>query len=90
MGAATSEADSGTSVAERVIGATRAKAARGRSGCHRPEKITCAAGLIEVKAVRGYNHTVHQTAGDLNSLFPPKSVQAGEDRPGCLRAEGRD
>lgn len=58
MSAAASEADTGASVAEGLIGATRAEAARGRSGCHRPEEITCAAGLIEVKAVRVHDPRV--------------------------------
>lgn len=58
MSAAASEADTGASVAEGLIGATRAEAARGRSGCHRPEKITCAAGLIEVKTVRVHDQRV--------------------------------
>lgn len=49
---AASEADTGASMAEGLIGAMRAAAARGRSGCHRPGKVTSAAGRIRVKAVR--------------------------------------
>ncbi|GGJ55891.1 hypothetical protein GCM10010121_078100 [Streptomyces brasiliensis] len=39
---------------------------------------------------REQRYAVHQTAGDLESPFPPKSVQPGGEDPGCLHAECRD
>jgi hypothetical protein len=60
--AAASEADTGTSMAEGLIGATRAGAAGGRSGCRRPGKGTTVAGLIKVKAVRVHERRVEGRA----------------------------
>lgn len=41
-----------------LISATGVVAAGGPSGCQRPEEVTCAAGLIEVKAVRVYDQPI--------------------------------
>ncbi|MEV6056639.1 hypothetical protein [Streptomyces sp. NPDC052107] len=71
MSAAASEADTGTSMAEGLIGTKRAEAAGGRSGGHRPGKITPAARLIKVRAIRVHDQRVEgRVQAAIRSIWP--------------------